>query len=264
MRNKAVVLLTAIFLFAVALSARAEPVSFAVVSDTHVGAENSVYANFIRIVEKEGIPVIIHTGDATHNPGESSQWEEFVDITGPGKVIHLAPGNHDIQGKKSLAVYLKFFPKSYSSFSEGDTLFVLLNTELPGEEGMVTGKQFAWLEAELRRPFRYKFVFLHEPLFPVLPHHGLDRHKEARDRLHQLFEKEGVALVVAGHDHIYNRSMKGSIIYIIAAGSGGRAQTPEEAKFNFRYILVTRTEPGYSFILKDIDGHTGDEFTVSR
>ncbi len=190
-RNRAIVFITVFALFLLPCTLLAELTSFAVVSDTHVGSQVLVYPVFIRAVEEQKIKVIIHTGDAIHDPGRSSQWERFFEITGSGKILHLAPGNHDIYGKASLTVYRQFFPELYYSIPDGDTLFVFLNTELPGEESMVAGEQLIWLESELQRPFGFKFVFLHEPLYPIFPRHGLDRHKKARDRLHSLFEKQG-------------------------------------------------------------------------
>lgn len=265
-RRSGIAGLIALFLFLCPLFAQAELTSFAIISDTHTGSEDSVYPAFIRIVEEQKIDVIIHTGDAIHNPGRLSQWKGFLEITGPGKILHLAPGNHDIQDKKSLAVYLKFFPKLYYSFSDGNTLFVMLNTEIPGEEGMIAGGQLAWLKTELERPFRYKFVFLHRPLFPIVSLHGLDRYKTARDELHQLFVQKRVSLVVSGHDHLYKRSMKEGIIYIIAAGSGGqnRFSAFTETGYYFRYIVGIRTNKGYSFIVRNMEGGTGDEFSVTR
>lgn len=255
-----------LFLFLCPLFAQAEPASFAIISDTHTGSEDSVYPAFIRIVEKQNIGVIIHTGDAIHDPGRSSQWKRFLEITGSGKILHLAPGNHDIQDKRSLAVYLKFFTKLCYSFSDGDTLFVMLNTEIPGEKGMIAGEQLAWLKTELERPFQYKFVFLHRPLFPIVSLHGLDRYKATRDELHQLFVQKGVSLVVSGHDHLYTRSTKEGIIYIIAAGSGGQSRffAFKETGYYFRYIVGSRTNNGYSFIVRDMEGGTGDEFSVTR
>jgi len=265
-RRSGIAGIIALLLFLCPLFAQAELTTFAIISDTHTGSEDSVYPAFIRMVEEQKIKVIINTGDAIHNPGRTSQWEKFLEITGSGKILHLAPGNHDIQDKRSLAVYLKFFPKLYYSFSDGDTLFVMLNTEIPGEEGMIAGEQLAWLKTELERPFQYKFVFLHRPLFPIVSLHGLDRYKTARDELHQLFVQKGVSLVVSGHDHLYNRSSKDGIIYIIAAGSGGQSQflAFTETCYYFRYIVGIRTTNGYLFIVRNMEGGTGDEFSVAR
>ena len=264
MRNRKVALLAILFLVFCPLFAWAELSTFAIVSDSHIGAPDSVYPNFIRIIEEKKIGVIFHAGDAIHNPGSLKQWRKFFEITGPDKTLYLAPGNHDIRGKHSLAVFLKLFPKPYYSFSDGDTLFVILNTELPGEEGMITGEQFAWLAAELGKFFKHKFVFLHEPLYPLVSGHGLDRHEAERDRLHKLFVQKRVALVVSGHDHLYLRREKDSIVYIIAASSGGNSRYfPKDSDF-FRYITATRKKAGYSFVVRDADGGERDVFSIEK
>ena len=263
-RNKAISFLIWLALFLVPLIGAAEYAPFAVVTDTHIGAPSSAYPAFIRAVEEEKIEVIIHTGDAINRPGSVSQWEKFFEITGPGKRLHLAPGNHDIHGNDSLAVYLEFFPYPYYAFSDGDTLFVLLNTELPGQETRVVGDQFEWLKAELERPFRYKFVFLHKPLFPVMPYHGLDRQREARDALHHLFVQTGVSLVVAGHDHLYDRNEREGITYVVAGRAGGLLPWPSTNGNSFRYIIVKRTGDSYTFTVRDMLRNVKDEFSVTR
>ena len=141
---------------------------------------------------------------------------------------------------------------------------MLLNTEFPGEQAMVTGTQFDWLEAELQRPFKYKFVFLHEPLYPAFSGHGLDRHPAARDRLHELFVRKGVSLVVAGHDHVYNKSVKDGVTYVIASGGGGRFYlSPSNGGF-LHYVVGTRTGDSYSFVVKDMKGEVKDQFVIRR
>jgi predicted phosphodiesterase len=240
----------------------AENETFAIVSDSHVGASNSAYPAFIKVMDQEKIDMLIHTGDAIDHPGSEREWRAFLEMTGPARKLYLAPGNHDIRGAKSVSVYLKHFPKLYYSFSDGDTLFVLLNTELPGEESMIGEEQFGWLKGELERPFQSKFVFLHEPLFPVVQNHGLDRHKEERDRLHGLFTDMGVRLVVAGHDHIYNRSNRSGITYVIAGAMGGVLPPILLDGNPFRYMVVTRKNGAYSFVVRDMAGVVRDEFAV--
>jgi 3',5'-cyclic AMP phosphodiesterase CpdA len=245
------------------LFASAQHVPFVIISDTHVGASDSIYPELMRRIDDEKLQVIMHAGDAIDTPGSLTQWARFFEITGPGKRVYLAPGNHDIHGTRSLAVYRKFFAALYYSFSEGDTLFILLNTEVPGEEGRVANEQLAWLEAELRRPFKYRFVFLHEPPYPAVPLHGLDRHIDARDTLHRLFVEYGVSLVVSGHDHVYDRTMRNGIVYVIAPSSR------TEARFFAKngepgYIVATRNGDRFSFILKDVQGKAREAFTVTR
>ncbi|HVN98230.1 MAG TPA: metallophosphoesterase [Syntrophorhabdaceae bacterium] len=265
--RKTITALIGVFILALipfsAIAQRQEP--FAIVSDTHIRTGNySVYSSFLRLMEQEKINMIIHTGDAIDSPGELRQWAKFLELTGPDKTLHLAPGNHDISGRRSLSVYLRFFPKTYYSFSEGDTLFVLLNTELPGEKASITGEQLAWLRTEIGKSFKYKFVFLHEPLYPIIAGHGLDRHPKARDDLHHLFVTHGVSLVVSGHDHLYGRTIKDGILYVTAATLGGWLPFGSKDYEAFRYIVAERNESGYSFRVIDMEGATRDQFVVGR
>ncbi len=253
----------ALLLLFAPLSLRAQYAEFAIVSDTHVGAPGSVYPAFIRRIEAQGTHMIVHTGDAINDPGDLSEWARFFDITGSGKTLYLAPGNHDISGQKSLDVYMRFFGAPYSSASDGDTLLLFLNTELPGEESSIAGKQLAWLGDELAKPFRYKLVFLHEPLFPVIARHGLDRDVESRDNLHLLFVRSGVSLVVAGHDHIYHRGGRDGVTYVIAGRAGGQAPWPSK-NGNVRYMMAKRTGDFYSLETRDMNDAVQDRFTVKK
>lgn len=237
---------------------------FAIIGDTHVGYSGSVYRQFIAAIDREGIDTIIHVGDAIHRPGSTAQWTEFWKITGTGKTLYMIPGNHDVDSERSLATYLKFFQKPYYSISEGDTLLVMLNTELPGERAKIAGEQFLWLEQELGRPYKYKFVFLHQPLFPVFLGHGLDKHLEDRDRLHALFVRTGVSLVVSGHDHLYNKGLRDGITYVIASGGGGKGYLPVYNGAFQHYVVGTRTNAGYSFAVRDMAGEIKDRFLVVR
>jgi 3',5'-cyclic AMP phosphodiesterase CpdA len=238
---------------------------FAIISDTHIRTgTNSVYSAFLQKIEKEKINHIIHVGDAIDAPGSTVQWTKFLELTGPDKTLHLTPGNHDIRGDKSLAVYLHFFQTPYYSFADGDTLFVFLNTELTGEEEKIAGKQLAWLKTELEKSFKYKFVFLHEPLYPLIPGHGLDKNADERDSLHHLFVTKGVSLVVSGHDHIYGRTTKDNILYVTVATLGGQIPPYMIRSEVFRYVTTTRNGEGYSFTVRDMEGNAKDRFTISR
>jgi 3',5'-cyclic AMP phosphodiesterase CpdA len=251
-----------LLLFPLLLWAQYRP--FAIIGDTHVGSTASAYRIFIDSIDRQGIRIIIHLGDAIDRAGNKAQWEEFLRITGVGKTVHLIPGNHDVDSDRSQAVFTRLFGRTYYTFSEGDTLFIMLDTELPGESGMVTGVQFEWLESELQRPFRYNLVFLHEPPFPEFPGHGLDRHRDARDRLHELFVRTGVSLVVAGHDHVYHRSLRDGIPYVIASGGGGRLYLPASNGGFLHYVVGTRSGDTYSFVVKDMKGAVRDQFSIGQ
>ena len=238
--------------------------SWAILSDSHVGDPRLEYPSFMQTIEDEGIERIIHVGDAINKPGNTDEWRRFLEMTGSWKTFHLVPGNHDINGEESLRTYLTLFSEPYRSFSQGDTLFLLLCTELPGEESRIGGTQLPWVTSELKRTFRYKFVFLHQPVFPVVPFHGLDRHPGTRDRLHELFVENGVSLVVAGHDHVYDRQEKDGVSYVIDGRTGGQPVMGGSGNgHSLCYTTSTRVRDGYSFAVRGKDGELVDQFSIT-
>ncbi len=244
---------------------QAEYPVFAIISDTHVGARNSVYPAFIRVLDDLKIDTIIHTGDVINKPGSLPQWKRFFEATGSEKILHVAPGNHDIRFKLSREVFARFFPSQYYSFSKGDTLFVMLNTVLPRQRSRITGRQLEWLRTELARSFRFKFVFLHEPLFPALPLHGLNVFRKARNKLHRLFVENRVNLVVAGHNHIYRRSERDAVTYVVTGNTGGKLfpfGLVSKNGSSFRYIVATRIDGHYLLEARDMEGNVTDRFSV--
>lgn len=259
MAKKSIIFLLFVVLFFCPLLAGAVP--FVIVSDTHVGAEDSLYAPFIKRIEEERLKVIFHTGDAIDIPGNEDQWARFFALTGQGKTLYLAPGNHDMAGRKGFQVYGHLFPAPYYSVAHGDTLFLLLSTDLPGEQAKVTGGQLAWLSSELERPFPHKFVFFHRPLYPFVPLRGLDRYQEFRDVLHRLFVEKGVSAVFSGHDHIYVRTARDGVLYVILPALRGQQRfTTKNGQPG--YVVGTMKGGRYSFTLKDLHGSVMDEFAV--
>jgi 3',5'-cyclic AMP phosphodiesterase CpdA len=241
--------------------------TFAIISDTHVGARNSVYPAFIRVIDELKIETIIHTGDAINKPGSLHQWKRFFETTGSEKILHVAPGNHDIRFKVSREVYGRFFPFHYYSFAKGDTLFVMLNTVLPRQRSRITGRQLEWLRAELARSFRFKFVFLHEPLFPALPLHGLNVFRKARNTLHRLFVENKVNLVIAGHNHIYRRSERDGVTYVVTGNTGGKLFPFGLVSRNgssFRYVVATRIDGQYLLEVMDMESNVTDRFSIAH
>ena len=250
------------------LAPAGEPLTFAVIGDTRIGLTESVYTAFIKKMEEQKIQTIFITGDAIDRPGSRPEWERFLEITGKEKTLYVVPGNHDVHDTASLSVYTKLFNKPpYHSFTKGDTIFILLNSEMPDQWGRITGEQFEWLKTELKKPFAYKLVFLHRPLFPTTfgTLYGLDRHKSERDRLHDLLVENGVTLVVMGHEHLYDRTKKDGITYVITGGGGARLLTYSDQHGGFfHYLIAKRENGGYLFTVYDMRGNIRDEFPIKR
>jgi acid phosphatase type 7 len=244
----------------------AEPVSFAIVGDTRIGARDSVYRQFIEKIKAENIAVIFHTGDVIDRAGSEDEWREFLKLTGSGRTTHIALGNHDVKDLKSLEVYERLLNNPpYYAITSGDTQFIILCTEMPGQAGRIVGKQLDWLTEALKKPLRYRFVFLHRPPYPTVfgAGYSLDRYQTERDNLHALFVASKVNAVIAGHEHLYHRSVKDGIVYVTTGGGGGRLHAPTAESGGFyHYLIAKRANGGYVVRAYGMDGSTRDEFHI--
>lgn len=242
--------------------------SFAIIGDTKIGATESVYKQFLNIISKKNIFTIFLVGDVIDRPGNEKEWNRFLELTGSNYDFHIAPGNHDMNSAKSMKVFSKLITNPvYHSLSTEDAHFIVLSTETPGETSRIAGKQMEWLKEELKISSTYKIVFLHKPLFPTTFGKGycLDRYAADRDALHNLFVKNGVNIVFAGHEHLYNRIEKDGIIYVTTGGGGSRLLVfDEEYGGFFHYIIAKRENGGYIFTVYDMNEYPKDKFSIKK
>lgn len=200
---------------------------------------------------------VIGTGDyiygADDEPNLRAQWADFFSVMHAIQARTRVPfcpaaGNHDIRGS-TLAekIFKEYFKRLYFSFNRAGCHFVVLDSEIPGQAGRITGAQWKWLQDDLRqhRNAALTFVTLHRPLFPVDGHIGssMDVDRERRDALHRLFVQEGVDVVFAGHEHIFNDDVKDGVRYVITGGAGARLYASPK-KGGFHHYVVVRVRDG--------------------
>jgi hypothetical protein len=87
----------------------------------------------------------------------------------------------------------------------GNTFFIMMDSNIADDS-----TQYAWIRAQLagvdRQRFRHVAVVLHHPAFSSGPHGGAIVEPQAaalRARYMPLFRKYHVALVLAGHEHLF-------------------------------------------------------------
>jgi hypothetical protein len=62
--------------------------------------------------------------------------------------------------------------------------------------------------------------FFHKAIFSIGPHSGESDVLALRKILHPLFRQFGVTLAFEGHDHIYYRTQRDGITYVVTGGGG--------------------------------------------
>jgi outer membrane protein assembly factor BamB len=144
----------------------AQAVRFAVISDTHVGADGA--ADGLRAVveavkAQPGLRFVVLDGDLTEK-GRDDEFAEFKSIVAGLTVpAHALPGNHDLHwmgfGGEGFRTSLG---ESRFAFQEGGAAFIGMSA---GDLGHFAPADLAWLEETVRKlpPERDLFFFVHYP-----------------------------------------------------------------------------------------------------
>jgi 3',5'-cyclic AMP phosphodiesterase CpdA len=148
--------------------------------------------------------VVLTLGDHTYPRGTMKEftdcyaptWGRFKDRTWP------APGNHEYYTPKA-APYFAYFGeragRGYYSFELGGWHIVSLDSNL-APAGHAA--QLDWLRADLAsHPARCTLAFWHHPLYSSGGHGSIPKMRDAWE----LLQQAGAELVLAGHDHDYER-----------------------------------------------------------
>jgi len=180
-------------------------------------------------LERTEFDLALLTGDIAYNDGELDEYEKnFFDVYGHlmrSAPFYPAAGNHDYRTddggpfRQVFALPENGGPKGrerWYSFDHGDVHVVVLDTDNLGEA------QEAWLEADLARN-RNPWVIgvLHRP-----PFSAGRQELEVRSSLHPILARHRVPLVLAGHDHHYERREPVDGVTYVITGGGGRGTRP--------------------------------------
>jgi hypothetical protein len=243
------------------------PLRFLAVGDSGDGGSDQ------RAVHQQMLTVpfdmAIHLGDIAYEEGTRQQLERaFFDVYADileTTALFPASGNHEYETDDAAPFREAFMlPENggeagrerWYSYDWGDVHFVALDSERIGEP------QARWLDADLSaNHLPWTIAYLHRPPFSS----GLHGSNGEVQRLFvPVLVRHRVPLVLAGHDHDYERTRPIDGITYVVSGGGGRGTRGvgsssftafSEAVCHFLYITVD----GDELTLHAIDG-VGDEF----
>ena len=225
------------------------PFSFVVMGDNREG--NDVLRRIIEQLNQSDILFAINNGDLTDNGGEA-EFKAYIELLKHSKKPILSNiGNHEIPfffGDKSN--YKKYIGRVHYSFAFANSYFIFVDD---ANKKRVGKKQMHWLEQELQKAqaYKYRFVFLHVPLFD--PRKGWRLHKHSlkdinnAKELNALFDRYHVTMLFASHIHTYLKGRWGKTPYIISGGAG--APNDKDGGF-YHYIVVKVSENGVQCTLR--------------
>ena len=198
-----------------------EPVRFAVIGDNGTGkrAQYEVGAQLAAARQSFPFEFVIMVGDNMYGSQASADFIEkfqrpYATLLNAGVPFYAALGNHDQPTNRDYPPF-NMGGERYYTFVKGAVRFVVLDTNL------MDRAQLGWIDATLgaaREP--WKVAVFHHPLYSDGDRHGSNL--ELRGLLEPLLVRHGVAVVFAGHEHIYQRTRPQQGITHFIEGSSGQ------------------------------------------
>jgi calcineurin-like phosphoesterase family protein len=241
----------------------AEPIGFMAFGDS--GGGGSDQRALAEQMASYPYRFMIHTGDLAYDDGTIGQLEDNVFGIYAPLLEHLAffpaPGNHEYH-TLSAAPFRAVFAlpgtsnERWYSYDWGRVHLAALDTESD------YATQASWLDQDLAATaLPWKIVYFHKPPYSSGAH-GSDR--ALRGALAPVLEQHGVQLVLAGHDHDYERiAPQGGVQHVVTGGGGVGTRSVGTSSFtelavdviHFVYVEVGVDQ----LVLHAIDA-TGTEF----
>ncbi len=168
-------------------------------------------------------------------PELDAMWTEFEKaVAGCEVPFFPVAGNHDVNPDPAvIKIYEDRIGPLVYSFSYGNSLFVILNSEEARESDGLPAGQVEQLMGLLRKSSaKNVFLFYHTPFF---------QENWERDWSKTAAAIKGfpVRAVFAGHEHIYRDcGVRDGVHYVVTGGAGAERSVPEEEGGFLHYLLV--------------------------
>ena len=199
----------------------------AVMGDFGTGEDDefAIAEQMLNSHRKSSLDLVVAVGDNIYPNGSGKHFlknfeEPFQGLLKERVKFYTALGNHDVEeGRKDQLDYPLFNMggSNYYTISRGNGLidiFVLDTTAYDAG-------QANWLETSLRTSRAiWKVAAMHHPLYSSAKKHGSD--PKLRATLEPLFTRYHLQVVLAGHDHVYERTKPQKGIQHFITGAGGK------------------------------------------
>ena len=234
---------------------------FAVIGDSGTGDRNQyeIARQMVSFRAKFPYAVVLMMGDNLYGSESPKDYkakfeEPYKDLLGDGVKFYASLGNHDGPNQRFYKPF-NMNGQRYYTFKPNDRVrFFALDSNYMDPE------QLNWLARELKgSDSPWKICFFHHPLYSSGKQHGSDT--ELRGFLEPLFQEYGVKVVLAGHEHFYERLKPQKGIYYFISGGSSKLRRGNIARTN---LTVKGFDQDNHFMLMEIDGDTLHFQTIAR
>jgi len=233
---------------------------FAVAGDAGTGGREQREVARHMIQCHSGFPYefVIMPGDNLYGSEKPKDYREkfeepYAPLLEAGVKFYAALGNHDNPEQRFYKNFNMGGERFYS-FEKGPIQFLALDSTYMSPE------QLEWVEKELKGSTkRWKIAFFHHPMYSSGGRHGSDL--ELRKVLEPLFVKYGVDVVIAGHEHFYERTKPQKDIVYFISGAAGKLRKGDVEKSE---LTAASFDEDRSFMLVEVDDDTLHFQSISR
>ena len=208
----------------VTLPLKSGSVKFGIIGDTGTGTSKQHQLADVMLRSRQVFPFefVLMMGDNMYGGESAKDYKaKFEDVYKPlldqQVKFYASLGNHDEPAQR----FYKHFNmdgKEYYRFTKGNVAFYALNSNYMDK------KQIQWLQDELGKDTsEWKIAFFHHPPYSSGGKHGSET--SLREVVEPIFLKHGVNMVLAGHEHFYERIKPQKGIYYFISGAGGKLRS---------------------------------------
>ena len=268
-------LTTLIASFAFASLPQGGQLRFVVYGDDRDG--HAVHRKIVALIAKEEPSLVFNTGDLVRAGSAADLWKTFDDITTSLRKTtdyYAVRGNHDVGTPRFESRFAPPESKSMTSwfsFDRADSHFIGLCIDGYARYG-AGSDQYKWLASDLAaasKRAKHTFVFFHIGPYSIGAHGS---NLDVRKALCPLFVKYRVDAVFTGHDHIYYRTRRDGVNYIVTGGGGAElydvdpskgAVTGDKWEKANNYVVVGVSGPRVSMKVRRADGTVIESFNLT-
>lgn len=204
----------------ITLPLKPDSLRFAVIGDSGTGSRQQYEVANMLIGSRSKFPYqfVVMLGDNMYGSDDTKDFQKkfekpYKPLLDSGVKFYAALGNHDKPTQARYGLFNMSGERYYTFKPKAGVRFFALDSNYMDPD------QLQWLRKEFDASGSdWKICFFHHPLYSSGQTHGSD--VELRELLEPIFLKQGVDVVMSGHEHFYERlkPQKG-IHYFISGGA---------------------------------------------
>jgi len=244
----------------------------------------TTWAAIIEAAETHDPDFYMFSGDMIEFGTLQDEWDTWFEAAGDlwtSKNLVPAHGNHEFLVEHYFANFSLPGNEEWFSHDYGNLHLTVLNDTVRNFGADVAGAQAVFLDDDLSSAADtdWTLAMHHRAMYSASGRHG--SYTDLREVWAPIFDQHQLDLVVAGHNHLYERSVPirndmeaapgQGTTYLVTGGAGGPLYDEiDESWFNEvynvieHYIIADFGPTGADLVVRDLEGNVIDEFSLTK